>query len=140
MGYLYIFQEGTNDFYKAGISKNFPDARKAQLQTGNPRELRKVKYYRLRNYKQVERRVHQRLAQYRTNGGKEWFHCDKETILKAVELELTGKKTAMQNLLDLIAYMWTMAIGLFVLFLIALVIDGIFLGGNLITLVLDMFY
>lgn len=83
-GYLYIFQEGDNDFYKVGISENWPDTRKGQLQTGNPRRLKKITYIKLRHYKAVETLVKHRLRTYGTDGGKEWFNCPLHTVLDTV--------------------------------------------------------
>lgn len=133
MGFLYIIRGG-KDIYKIGITKSSPAKRLRTLQTGNANKLTLVKVYRRKDYKQLETRLHRTFANRRLSG--EWFNLKLETITNEVE----KGNSVMQNLLDLIAYMWTMAIGLFVLFLIALVIDGIFLGGNLITFVLDMFY
>lgn len=85
-GYLYVFQEeGTKDFYKVGISENWPDIRKGQLQTGNPRRLIKITYIKLRHYKAVETLIKHRLKHYGTNGGTEWFNCPLNTVLDTVK-------------------------------------------------------
>ena len=132
MGYLYILQSG--EYLKIGISKNHPRQRVKQLQTGSAQEIKLLKFYRRMDYKQLEKYLHQKFRRRRIRG--EWFNVELETVTSIIEKD----QTMFQRIMGFIAYLWTMAIGLFVLFLIALVIDGIFLGGNLITLVLDMFY
>ncbi len=132
MGYLYILQSG--EYLKIGISKNHPRQRVKQLQTGSAQEIKLLKFYRRKDYKQLEKYLHQKFRRRRIRG--EWFNVELETVTSIIEKD----QTMFQRIMGFIAYLWTMAIGLFVLFLIALVIDGIFLGGNLITLVLDMFY
>lgn len=138
-GYLYVFQEeGTKDFYKVGISENWPDIRKGQLQTGNPRRLIKITYIKLRHYKAVETLIKHRLKHYGTNGGTEWFNCPLNTVLDTVNtavseieyrntkpllkmfysLQLTalsailkGSKTLM-GFLRLLAYVWTIVLAI----------------------------
>ncbi len=132
MGYLYILQSG--EYLKIGISKNHPRQRVKQLQTGSAQEIKLLKFYRRKDYKQLEKYLHQKFRRRRIRG--EWFNVELETVTSIIEKD----QTMFQRIMGFIAYLWTMAIGLFVLFLIALVIDGIFLGGNLITLVLDMLY
>ena len=132
MGYLYILQSG--EYLKIGISKNHPRQRVKQLQTGSAQEIKLLKFYRRKDYKQLEKYLHQKFRRRRIRG--EWFNVELETVTSIIEKD----QTMFQRIMGFIAYLWTMASGLFVLFLIALVIDGIFLGGNLITLVLDMFY
>lgn len=135
IGYLYIFQEGDNDLYKCGISENWPDIRRGQLQTGNPRPLKKIAYYRLSQYKAVETLVHHRLRAYGTDGGTEWFSCRLETVLETVKvcvsevehkhfnwcfsvkitlqtLYLKGRKTVM-GFIKVLAYIWTIILALF---------------------------
>jgi hypothetical protein len=89
-GYLYIFQEeGTKDFYKVGVSENWPDIRKGQLQTGNPRRLIKITYIKLRHYKAVETLTKHRLKHYGTDGGTEWYNCPLNTVLDTVNLAVS---------------------------------------------------
>lgn len=134
-GYVYIIRGGKN-LYKIGVTKNNPIRRLKQLQTGSATELELVRYYKLKNYRQVEKQLHKKFLRYRLRSNSEWFAVDLQDITKAVEKE----NTMLQNVIDFIAWLWTMALGLFVLFMIVLILDGLFFGGVVISALLDLFY
>lgn len=134
-GYLYVFQEKGEDYYKLGISKNFPDLRKNQLQTGNPRPLIKVRYYKIKNYRNVETRVKRKLQRFRTDGGTEWYRCNKQVVLNAIEEEITGR-----NDMRAAAYVWFFIQVLFVLFMVYMIVDVLWLNGTTLSFILDLMY
>lgn len=118
MGYLYILQSG--EYLKIGISKNHPRQRVKQLQTGNPNRIKLLRFYRRKDYKELERYLHNHFRRQRTAG--EWFNVELEAVTSIIEKD----QTMFQRIMDFIAYLWTMALGLFVLILVAVVIDGMF--------------
>lgn len=81
-GYVYIIQDG--QFFKIGSTKNNPHKRLAELQTGNPRELRMHYWARLSNYKGWEIHLHERLSEFGHIRG-EWFLPPRWAIDECVE-------------------------------------------------------
>lgn len=80
-GRLYLIKEVVNaqgavTYYKIGGSVD-PKARLKDLQTGNPRELRLVKKFKVGNMKAAETYVHKEVLKImektELNGGTEWF-------------------------------------------------------------------
>lgn len=84
VGYIYILQ--SEAYYKVGISRNHPNRRRQQLQTGNPNIIRLVKYYKRKDYKSLEQKIHKKLSKYRVNG--EWFKCQLDDITNLIERKL----------------------------------------------------
>jgi hypothetical protein len=84
MGYVYLILqvniEGT-ETYKIGITKNPPEKRLKQLQTGNSDKLTLLKYYKSENYLKVERTMHRLYASRKTESKNEWFALEDEHIL-----------------------------------------------------------
>lgn len=82
--YLYLIEEVYGGCYKIGIAEN-PVKRAKSLQTGNPRPLT-PKFTRAfeskREARIAELIAHQALKEFRVFG--EWFSCDYETALRAV--------------------------------------------------------
>lgn len=74
MGYVYLFlevdKEG-NEAFKIGVTKNDPNKRIKQLQTGNSRKITLVKIYESENYLKVEGWLHRKYHQ-RTEASNEW--------------------------------------------------------------------
>ena len=63
MGYVYLILEVDKDGYerhKIGITKNNPEKRVKQLQTGNSNVIRLLHTYESKNYKHVEKWLHNR--------------------------------------------------------------------------------
>lgn len=132
MGYLYILQSG--NYLKIGISKNHPRQRVKQLQTGSAQEIKLLKFYKRRNYKELEKYLHYKFKRRRIRG--EWFDIELQDITKEVEKE----NTMLQNIIDFFAWLWTMALGVFIIFMVILIVDGLFFGGTIISKLLDLFY
>ena len=74
MGYVYLLlqidSEGTES-YKIGITKNNPEKRKNNLQTGNPNKITVHRLYKSKNYLKVEQWLH-RKYQTKTEAKNEW--------------------------------------------------------------------
>lgn len=83
-GYVYLIlqvdSEG-NELHKIGISKNHPDARVKQLQTGNPNQIRLLNFYESKNYKKVEQWIHSKYSQNKTLADNEWFLLTNEQVI-----------------------------------------------------------
>jgi hypothetical protein len=87
-GYVYLLVqidcEG-NELHKIGISKNHPDARVKQLQTGNPNEIRLLTFYESVEYKKVEQWIHSRYSLNKTLADNEWFILANEQVMNFLE-------------------------------------------------------
>jgi hypothetical protein len=86
-GYVYLLlmvDEYGNELHKIGISKNHPELRVKQLQTGNPNVISLLKYYESINYKKVEKLLHARFK--RTLAENEWFNLTNEQVLKFLDI------------------------------------------------------
>ena len=82
MGYVYLLLqldfEG-NESYKIGITKNEPNLRVKQLQTGNPNKISLHRKYESKNYLKVERWLH-RKYQTKTEAKNEWRTLTDEQV------------------------------------------------------------
>jgi hypothetical protein len=84
MGYVYLIlevNEHGDEHYKIGISKNEPEKRLKQLQTGNPNRIDILKFYKSENYKRVEKWLHSKYSSFRTLANNEWFKLPNEHVL-----------------------------------------------------------
>jgi len=82
MGYVYLFLEVDNEgneTYKIGITKNDPNKRIKQLQTGNPRKISLIKFYQSENYLKVESWLHKKYS-IKTEAENEWRSLSDEEI------------------------------------------------------------
>lgn len=88
MGYVYLILEvdkNGDEFYKIGISKNEPQKRLKQLQTGNPNKIDILKHYKSKNYKKVEQWLHSKYSLNKTESNNEWFKLDDQEVLKFID-------------------------------------------------------
>ena len=87
MGYVYLMLqidfEGTES-YKIGITKNDPQLRMKQLQTGNPNKISVHRMYESKNYLKVERWLH-RKYQTRTEAKNEWRTLTYEQVFSFLD-------------------------------------------------------
>lgn len=76
---LYII--GTdNNLYKIGISKD-PNKRLKQLQTGNGNKLKIIQVFDVQNDRQLEKRLHGMLWQFKSIlGENEWFYLTEDVL------------------------------------------------------------
>lgn len=83
MGYVYLLLEvdkDGNERHKIGITKNNPELRVKQLQTGNPSKISLLKFYESDNYLKVERRLHKQY-QSKTEANNEWRTLSNEEVI-----------------------------------------------------------
>lgn len=76
-GYIYIMSNPSyGEIIKIGMTQYHPKERKIELhKTGVPTPF-KIEYYALvKNYEEVEKKVHLRLKNYRLNPDREFFNC-----------------------------------------------------------------
>ncbi|TXG80056.1 MAG: GIY-YIG nuclease family protein [Spirochaetes bacterium] len=88
MGYVYLILEGNihgEELYKIGITKNDPQLRVKQLQTGNPNQVSLLHAYESKNYKKVEQWMHRKHAQSKTLAKNEWFNLTDEQVFSFIE-------------------------------------------------------
>ena len=82
MGYVYLLLQidfDGNESYKIGITKNEPNLRLKQLQTGNPNKISLHRKYETKNYLKVERWLH-RKYQTKTEAKNEWRTLTDEQV------------------------------------------------------------
>lgn len=87
-GFVYLLLEVNNDGferYKIGISKNHPDKRVKQLQTGSSNKISTINYFESANYKKIEKLLHLRFHNKKTDGGTEWFCLEDDDIYNFIK-------------------------------------------------------
>jgi hypothetical protein len=88
MGYVYLLLEidrNSNETYKIGVTKKDPNLRLKQLQTGNPNELRVLRFYESDNYLKVEKWLHRKYGYLKTVANNEWRMLDTEHVFSFIE-------------------------------------------------------
>lgn len=87
MGYVYLFLEVDiqgNEAFKIGITKNDPEKRIKQLQTGNSNKLSVLKSYQSPNYLKVEQWLHRKYS-IKTEAGNEFRHLTDEEVMSFLD-------------------------------------------------------
>jgi hypothetical protein len=87
MGYVYLLLQidfDGNESYKIGITKNDPNKRVKQLQTGNPNKISLHRKYESKNYLKVERWLH-RKYQDKTEAKNEWRTLTDEQVFSFLD-------------------------------------------------------
>jgi hypothetical protein len=87
MGYVYLLLQidfDGNESYKIGITKNEPNLRLKQLQTGNPNKISLHRKYETKNYLKVERWLH-RKYQTKTEAKNEWFQLEDKHVFSFLD-------------------------------------------------------
>lgn len=79
---IYILRMKGTNFYKVGFTKQSVKDRVKSIQVGCPRELTAVLIF--RGGRSRERAIHQHLAPYVTDGGKEWFDLPSNYPIKTL--------------------------------------------------------
>lgn len=82
MKFVYIFKAGEKN-YKIGIAKDVR-RRLTSLQTSNHERIRLVCCRLVDDAEAVEMELHDQFAQYRTQGGTEWFQLEPSQVLDAL--------------------------------------------------------
>ena len=87
-GFVYVLQNlEMPEVYKVGMTARSPHARAAELSsvTGVPVSFDVVYYAEVADPAAQEKRVHEALAKYRVNTGREFFKTDLYTIIQAIK-------------------------------------------------------
>jgi hypothetical protein len=87
MGYVYLFLEvdkSGNEAFKIGITKNDPEKRIKQLQTGNSSKLSLLKFYESNNYLKVEQWLHRKYNS-KTEADNEFRILTDEEVMSFLE-------------------------------------------------------
>lgn len=71
---------------KIGMSKNDPQKRLTQLQTGNRKNLTVYRAIITKDYKKLERELHDKYAKYRIRPNGEWFKITKRMVRSECKL------------------------------------------------------
>lgn len=88
MGYVYLILEidkDGNERHKIGVTKNAPEKRVKQLQTGNSNIIRLLQAYESPNYKRVERWLHGRYSWKQTEAKNEWFNLSDNEVTNFIK-------------------------------------------------------
>ena len=83
-GYVYlllVIDDFCNEYYKIGITKNTPNKRIKNLQTGNYNKIELLYYYKSIHYKKIEKNLHTRFILKKTSAENEWFNLEVEDVL-----------------------------------------------------------
>lgn len=99
MRYIYLLRAGTNN-YKIGIARNVKK-RIESLQTSNSNLIDLITARLVKNPEQAERKLHKDLADYKLNGGKEWFELnDEQAIDTAIKINKLEQADVAEFILD----------------------------------------
>lgn len=86
MKYVYLVNMENTDFYKIGFTKNSPEKRVKNLQTGNPKNINLVDSYRSNIAQNIETALHNFLRHKKIDSHEgvklmgEWFLLDREDV------------------------------------------------------------
>jgi hypothetical protein len=84
MGFVYLLLS-INDYgeevYKIGVTKRNVDTRIRELQTGNPNKISVLRVYESDNYLKVERWMHRKHFDSKTEAKNEWRNLTNEQII-----------------------------------------------------------
>jgi hypothetical protein len=88
MGFVYLLLS-INDYgeevYKIGVTKRNVDTRIRELQTGNPNKISVLRIYDSDNYLKVERWMHRKYFDSKTEAKNEWRNLTNEQIISFLE-------------------------------------------------------
>jgi len=84
MGYVYLLfcvNKDGSEGYKIGITKNDPNKRVKQLQTGNESKIQLLNQYKSENFSKVEKMMHLKYSSYKTEANNEWFSLEADHVI-----------------------------------------------------------
>lgn len=84
MGIVYLLCElgSSPERYKIGITKDDPQKRIKQLQTGCSNEIILLRSFKSDFYKKIESALHREYSIYSSGGGTEWFSLPSVEVFK----------------------------------------------------------
>lgn len=88
MGYVYLLLQTDidgNESHKIGITKNEPNLRLKQLQTGNPNKISLLKQYYSKNYIKVEQWMHRKHSGSKSEAKNEWRILTDENVFSFID-------------------------------------------------------
>jgi hypothetical protein len=88
MGYVYLLLQIDTDGlekHKIGITKNDPQLRVKQLQTGCPNKISLLRKYYSKNYLKVERWLHRKHSGCKTEAKNEWRVLPDEFVFSFIK-------------------------------------------------------
>lgn len=77
---MQVDEEGL-ETYKIGVTKNNPELRVKQLQTGNPNKISVVNSYETPNYLKVEQWIHRKYFNSKTLARNEWRNLTNDEVM-----------------------------------------------------------
>ena len=85
-GTVYIFTNKGNEYLKIGMTSRDPEIRRKELSsaTGVATEFEIYFAKKVDNYKEVEKELHEKFAEFRVNPKREFFDIEPETAYKAL--------------------------------------------------------
>lgn len=89
MGYIYLLLEvdkDGNERHKIGITKRKVITRLKQLQTGNSNVISVLNQFQTSNYKHVEKWLHKKYLNQKTETQNEWFTLTNEQVGEFIEI------------------------------------------------------
>jgi hypothetical protein len=81
MGYVYLLIQldyNNKETFKIGFTKNNPEKRVKQLNTGNPNKIELLNYFESRYYINIENWLHKKYIEY--NYFSEWFELPNNIV------------------------------------------------------------
>jgi hypothetical protein len=102
-GYVYILTNSSfqDDYLKIGMTTKTPEDRAKQLSstTSLPTTFVVAYSHKFEDCNQAERKIHDKLSQYRVNDDREFFQCNLDTAIRAFyELIIEDNKNEIENL------------------------------------------
>lgn len=86
-GYVYLLlciESDGAEHHKIGITRNEPSKRVKQLQTGNATKISLLREYKTKNYLKVERWMHRKYFNLKTEAGNEWRKLTDEQVFSFI--------------------------------------------------------
>jgi len=83
-GFIYLILEvdaNGNERHKIGFTKNDPEKRLKSLQTGNSNNLTLLKKFKSKNYQILEKWLHGKFFNQKTEAENEWFTLTNEQVM-----------------------------------------------------------
>lgn len=96
MGYVYLLLEVDkhgNERHKIGFSKNHPEKRVKQLQTGNSNVITLLNLYETSNYQKLEKWLHGIFSNQKTEANNEWFTLSNHQVTHFIDECIKADKT-----------------------------------------------
>lgn len=74
-----------NEMFKIGTTKRPIEQRVSELQTGNAEKIKILNFYESRNYKTIEKWLHEKYHKTNANARNEWFYLTGDSLVNFKE-------------------------------------------------------